>query len=215
MSRSRTACFRRSTTGLTCVEQAFQRVSRSTVEMNNTPSTLDRTSSVRTSRPSKPYEPPKAGPAYNARLGQDIHKRFRGNPRLQIAMFCKHLDWGRFEEPDSPFERRRRFQMGEVLQLCVTQLASSRIRLQNLADLSQKARPSSGSPVAETMRSSRIDPLSDRDDSQVLFPAQQIRAALGDAGSAAGAVNPNWAYRAWASPVASVKWRRSCNRDVP
>ncbi len=106
--------------------------------MNNTPSTLDRTSSVRTSRPSKPYEPPKAGPAYNARLGQDIHKRFRGNPRLQIAMFCKHLDWGRFEEPDSPFERRRRFQMGEVLQLCVTQLASSRIRLQNLADLSQK-----------------------------------------------------------------------------
>ena len=107
--------------------------------MNRTPPNSRRAPARRTNRRSKPYAPPKPGPDYNGRLGQDVHRRYRGDPRFQIAMFCKHLDWSVLEENGSPPERRLRFEMGEVLQLCVTHLVSSSgIRLQNLSDLSQK-----------------------------------------------------------------------------
>lgn len=107
--------------------------------MNSTPPNSRRAPARRTTRRSKPYAPPKLGLGYNERLGQDVHKRYRGDPRFQIAMFCKHLDWGVSQENGSASERRLRFEMGEVLQLCVTHLVSSSgIRLQNLADLTQK-----------------------------------------------------------------------------
>lgn len=107
--------------------------------MTSTPPDPQRKPNGRTSRRSKPFVPPKAGPGYNERLGQAIHKCFQGDPRFQIAMFCKHLDWGVSVETGGPSDRRMRFSMGATLQLCVTQLAGSRgIRLQNLSELSQK-----------------------------------------------------------------------------
>lgn len=107
--------------------------------MNSTPPNSRRAPALRTARRSKPYAPPKPGPGYNERLAQDILKRYRGDSRFQVAIFCKHLNWGDLEESGSPSERRLRFEMGEVLQLCVTHLVSSSgIRLQNLSELSQK-----------------------------------------------------------------------------
>jgi hypothetical protein len=107
--------------------------------MTSTPPNPQRKPKVRTSTRSKPFVPPKAGPDYNERLSQVIQKCFRGDPRFQIAMFCKHLDWGVLVETSGSSERRMRFAMGAALQLCVTQLAGSRgIRLQNLSELSQK-----------------------------------------------------------------------------
>ena len=106
--------------------------------MNSTPLNSQRAPARPTTSRSKAYAPPKRGPGYNERLGQDIQKRYRGDPRFQIAMFCKHVDWGAPEEPRRPKERRLRFEMGEVLQLCVTHLlSSSGIRLRNLQELSQ------------------------------------------------------------------------------
>ena len=107
--------------------------------MTSTPPNPQRKPNGRASRRSKPFVPPKAGPGYNERLGQAIHKCYGGDPRFQIAMFCKHLDWGVSVETGGPSDRRMRFSMGATLQLCVTQLAGSRgIRLQNLSELSQK-----------------------------------------------------------------------------
>jgi hypothetical protein len=95
-----------------------------------------------TKRPAKDqrvtYQPPVAGPDFNRRLADDLQKRFRGDIRFQVAKFCKLAEIRENEAAPFGGEMKVRYDMGDVLQNCVTGLHPCGIRLHNLQDLTQK-----------------------------------------------------------------------------
>lgn len=84
------------------------------------------------------YRPPQAGAGFNERLAADVQKRFPGDMRFQVAMFCKHCSVPADQAGRLQDEQRARFEMGGVVNDSVNALVRCGVRVQNLGELSQK-----------------------------------------------------------------------------